>query len=71
MQTMKTFLLAAAGAAIGTLIYTGLLSSAHDPDWYRAAFVGIASGVCSLVWPRKKQAPAEPDTNTNTNSQAD
>ncbi|MEW6369673.1 MAG: hypothetical protein AB1584_01970 [Pseudomonadota bacterium] len=61
---MKTFLLTAVGVAVGTLICTALLSSTHEPDWYRAAFVGLFSGVCGLVWPRKKDAPADSGTNS-------
>jgi len=51
---MKQFILAALGGATGTLIYTGLLSSAHEPDWGRAVFVGIAIGCAAVFWPRKK-----------------
>jgi ABC-type branched-subunit amino acid transport system permease subunit len=52
---MKKFFGAGTGAAIGTLIYTYFLSSSHDLDWYRAAFVGVFSGVCMAVWPQKKK----------------
>ncbi len=51
---MKIFLSTACGAAIGTLIYTAFISSAQEPDWGRAAFVGLATGLITLVWPRKK-----------------
>jgi uncharacterized membrane protein YdjX (TVP38/TMEM64 family) len=53
-MAMKKFLITASGTAIGTLLYTGLLSSAHEFDWGRAAFVGVVCGVLSAVWPKKK-----------------
>jgi len=55
LRIMKNFLITASATAVGTLLYTGFLSSAHEPDWGRAAFVGVFCGVCSAVWPRKKQ----------------
>lgn len=42
---MKNFLIVAAGGAVGTLLYTGFLSSAHELDWTRAAFVGVFCGL--------------------------
>ena len=51
---MKIFIGTACGAAIGTLVYTGLISSAQEPDWGRAVFVGLATGLFSLLWPQKK-----------------
>jgi hypothetical protein len=52
---MKNFLLTAFGTAVGTLLYTGLLSSAHEFDWGRAATVGIFSGIFAAAWPKKKR----------------
>jgi uncharacterized membrane protein YdjX (TVP38/TMEM64 family) len=52
---MKKFFLAGIGTAIGTIIYTYCLSSSHDLDWYRAAFVGVFSGVCIAAWPQEKK----------------
>lgn len=52
---MKHFLSTAFGTATGTLIYTGLLSSAQQPEWGRALAVGIVCGLGSLAWPRKKK----------------
>jgi len=51
---MKTFLLAAAGGAVGTLIYTAVVSNTHAPDWYRAAFVGFVIGLVAALAARKK-----------------
>ena len=51
---MKHFLPIACGAATGTLIYTGLISSAQELDWARAIVVGIACGCAAVFWPRNK-----------------
>ena len=51
---MNKFLLPAFGGATGTLVYTGLISSAHELDWGRAIFVGLAIGMAALLWPPKK-----------------
>lgn len=53
---MKTFLLAAAGGAVGTLIYTGFISDTHALDWYRAAFVGCVIGLVAALSARKKNS---------------
>jgi len=50
---MKQSLMTGAGAACGTLLYTGFLSSAATFDWGRAIFVGAFCGLCALLWPRK------------------
>jgi hypothetical protein len=42
------------GVATGTLIYTGLLSSAHEFDFSRAIFIGLFCGVGAAIWPQKK-----------------
>jgi len=52
---MKNFLVAACGGAVGTLLYTALRDSAHQPDWARAAVVGIMVGVCSILWSRREK----------------
>jgi hypothetical protein len=52
---MKNFLITASGTAVGTLLYTGFLSGAHEPDWGRAAFVGVFCGICATVLPKKKR----------------
>jgi hypothetical protein len=51
---MKQFLFTAAGAATGTLLYTGFISSAQELDWGRALFVGLACGCGAVFWPRNK-----------------
>jgi len=47
------------GTALGTLIFTGLLSAAHEFDWARALFVGLFVGLAgaglSLLTQKKKQ----------------
>lgn len=53
---MKKFFLAAAGGAVGTLIYTGFISDTHAPDWYRAAFVGCVIGLVAALSARKKNS---------------
>jgi hypothetical protein len=53
LKNMKNFLSTASGTAIGTLLYTGFLSTAHEFDWARAAFVGVVCGACSAVWSKK------------------
>lgn len=55
LRTMKNFLITASGTAAGTLISTSFVSSAQEPDWGRAAFVGIFCGVGSAIWPKKKR----------------
>jgi len=54
LRTMKNFLITASGTAVGTLLYTAFLSSAHEPDWVRAASVGVFCGICSAVRLAKK-----------------
>jgi uncharacterized membrane protein YdjX (TVP38/TMEM64 family) len=54
VQTMKYFLITASGTVVGTFLYTGFFSSAHEPHWGRVAFLGVFRGVCSAVWPKKK-----------------
>jgi hypothetical protein len=51
---MKNFLVMACGGATGTVIYTGWIGSAHEIDWARAVFVGIAVGFACIFWPQKK-----------------
>lgn len=51
---MKLLLATACGGAVGTLAYTALISSAQQPDWGRAVFVGLAIGLASLLWTKKK-----------------
>ena len=51
---MKTFLAAAMGSAIGTLLYTYFQNSAHELDWGRALFVGAFSGLCNALFYRRK-----------------
>jgi hypothetical protein len=55
LQTMKNFFLNASGVAVGTLLYTGFLSSTDELDWGRAAFVGIFCGICFAIWPGKNR----------------
>ena len=50
---MKTFLQTASGVALGTLIYTRWIGSAHVFDWERAIFVGVVCGIVAAVWPGK------------------
>jgi hypothetical protein len=52
---MKTFLQTACGVALGTLIYTRWIGSAHAFDWGRAIFVGIVCGIVAVAWPDKKK----------------
>ncbi|MTV39590.1 hypothetical protein [Duganella radicis] len=53
-RSLSKFLSVGSGMAIGTLIYTGLLSSAHEFDFARAAFVGLFGGIAAAMWPQKK-----------------
>ena len=57
---MKKFLAAAIGGAVGTLIYTGVVSTTHEPDWYRAAFVGFVIGIVAALLPSKKNTASLP-----------
>jgi hypothetical protein len=47
------------GTALGTLLFTGLLSAAHEFDWGRAlfvgSFVGLAAAGLSLLTQKKKR----------------
>jgi hypothetical protein len=47
------------GTAVGTLLFTGLLSAAHEFDWGRALFVGLfigsAGAVLSLLTQKKNE----------------
>lgn len=47
------------GSALGTLLVTGFVSEAHQPDWGRALFVGLFSGLAaaglSLLTRKKKR----------------
>ena len=38
------------GTAVGTLLFTGLLSAAHEFDWGRALFVGLFVGLAGAVF---------------------
>ncbi len=40
------------GIAIGTLIYTGMLSAAREFDFARAVFAGMFCGTGAAVWQR-------------------
>ena len=45
--------------AVGTLLFTGLLSAAHEFDWGRALFVGLfvgfaGAGLSSLTQKKKQ-----------------
>lgn len=52
---MKTFLQTACSTALGVLIYTRWIGSAHAFDWHRAIFVGVVCGLAAAVWPDKKE----------------
>lgn len=52
---MKKFLQTACGTALGVLIYTRWMSSAHAFDWGRAVVVGVVCGIAAAVWPDKKE----------------
>ena len=54
---MKKFLATSAGSAVGILLYTAFMSSTHEPDWYRAAFVGCCIGLVTALVPGKKKTP--------------
>lgn len=43
------------GSAIGTAIYTGVLSPAPEIDWWRVAFMGVFCAVFTAIFFRKKQ----------------
>ncbi|HBI69784.1 MAG TPA: hypothetical protein DDZ22_12455 [Massilia sp.] len=58
---MKKFLLAAAGGAVGTLIYTGVFSNTPELDWYRAAFVGCGIGLVTALSARSKSSTPPAD----------
>jgi hypothetical protein len=58
---MKKFLPTAFGVALGTLIYTRWLDSAHVFDWGRAIFVGVVCGIGAAVWPDKRAGKAGGD----------
>jgi hypothetical protein len=53
-HAMKKFLQTACGTALGVLIYTRWIGSAHAFEWRRAIFVGIVCGIVAAVWPDKK-----------------
>jgi hypothetical protein len=42
---MRYFVCLGLGTAGGTLLFTGLLSAAHEFDWRRALFVGLFVGL--------------------------
>ena len=56
---MKYFVSLGLGTAVGTLLFTGLLSAAHEFDWGRALsvglFVGLAGAGLSSLTQKKKQ----------------
>lgn len=54
LVTIKKFLIASSGTAVGTLLYTNFMSQAQEPDWGRAAFVGVFCGIIAALWPNKK-----------------
>lgn len=58
---MKKFLPTAFGVALGTLIYTRWLSSAHAFEWERAIFLGVVGGIVAAVWPDKRADKASGD----------
>lgn len=47
---MKRFIVPALSAAVGTLLYTRFLTDAHQLDWGRSVFVGLFSGVASIIF---------------------
>jgi hypothetical protein len=58
-NVMKYFVGLGLGTALGTLLFTGLLSAAHEFDWGRALFVGLFVGLAgaglSSLTQKKKQ----------------
>ena len=58
-NVMKYFVSFGLGTAVGTLLFTGLLSAAHEFDWGRALFVGLFVGLAgaglSSLTQKKKQ----------------
>ena len=50
---------AGAGSAIGTVVYTGVLSSAAEIDWWRAAFMGVFCAGFTAIFSPKKRDGAE------------
>jgi hypothetical protein len=58
-NVMKYFVSLGLGTAVGTLLFTGLLSAAHEFDWGRALFVGLLVGLAgaglSSLTQKKKQ----------------
>ena len=56
---MKYFVGLGLGTAVGTLLFTGFLSDAHQFDWSRALFVGLFVGLAgaglSLLTRKKKR----------------
>ena len=58
-NVMKYFVGLGLGTAVGTLLFTGLLSAAHEFDWGRAVFVGLFVGLTgaglSSLTQKKKQ----------------
>jgi hypothetical protein len=57
---MKYFVGLGLGTAVGTLLFTGILSDAHQFDWGRALFVGLFVGLAgaglSMLTRTKKRA---------------
>lgn len=57
---MKRFLTYTSGAAVGTLLYTGVLSSEQEFDVFRAVVVGVFAGLFQLAWQgRRKRGAAD------------
>ncbi|QJE02772.1 hypothetical protein HH212_24485 [Massilia forsythiae] len=46
---MKNTLSIALGSAVGTLLYTALLSDMHEPDWGRAMIVAVVCAILSAA----------------------
>jgi hypothetical protein len=57
---MKYFVGLGLGTAVGTLLFAGFLSDAHQFDWGRALFVGLFVGLAgaglSMLTRKKKRA---------------
>lgn len=58
-NVMKYFVCLGLGTAVGTLLFTGLLSAEHEFDWRRALFVGLfvglAGGGLSLLTQKRNE----------------
>jgi hypothetical protein len=54
MKYLPSPIQAAIGGTVGTLAYTGWISSAGEFDFARSAFIGLAFGITAVILPTRK-----------------